>query len=347
MDGETARRHLVRLAYINREIVINGEGGDCLAVWPVDEISPQDRLVAGYPYVLKCEGKANARLHLEQEDTKIWMTNMLPGLGRRSAYGRETRLAWKLAVFLVVLGAVLYFLLPVMAQYAAGFIPRSWEREMFAGAGRETAKQLGASKECTATAGKRVLKETLIRLVGAQEADKITLVVADHKMVNAFATPGDQVVIMRGLLDQADSGDEVVGVLAHELGHVVKRHALEGAVRSAGLTFALSLISGGDWADVAGLLAETSYSRTHEREADDFALEALARANISTDGLADFFEKLDKKQHNAEWVMQFISTHPMSKERADKMHAQHGGGPALTRSHWHDLKQVCSQQRPL
>ena len=88
---------------------------------------------------------------------------------------------------------------------------------------------------CDAPAGRAALQRLKDRLTEGQGLRyDIDLAVFDHEMINAFAAPGGQIVIMRGLLDAAESPEEVAGVLAHEIGHVEARDPTRLAFRSAG-----------------------------------------------------------------------------------------------------------------
>lgn len=133
---------------------------------------------------------------------------------------------------------------------------------------------------------------------------------------NAFALPGGEVFVLTGLLERADD-DELRGVLAHELGHAVRRHGLRIMARNSiyGLTLAFllgdidsltaTLIAG------ASQLDELSFSREMEEDADAFAVDLLKRAGRSPEGLARFLEELGSQP-----VPEWLSTHPESAERA-------------------------------
>lgn len=147
-------------------------------------------------------------------------------------------------------------------------------------------------------------------------APRITVLKDDQ--VNAFALPGGEVFVLTGLLDRSkDDDEELRGVLAHEIGHAVKRHGVRSLVRNAlfGLTIAFVV---GDLNDItatviagASELDTLSYSRSMEEEADAFGVDLLARAKKSPEGLARFLESLESAP-----VPEFLSTHPDSAERA-------------------------------
>ena len=347
MDGQSAHRFEVVLSYVNKSLIIHDEKGECLTTWETGKIYPVEKIKKGQPLLLGCSSRGSQRLKIEDPETKNWLFNMLPGLARRTDHRKETRLAWKLSGGLVACAALVYFSLPFITQAVVSQIPLEWEREVFAGTSKKIARSLGSSKQCVGPSGYHVVQSSLRRLVGEDKASRIKVTVVQNKMVNAFATPGNEIILMSGLIEEAKTPEEVIGVLAHELGHVEERHALQAMARGAGLGFLLAVLSGGSVTDLAGLLAETSYSRDHERAADQYALDALKRANIKTDGLAAFFEKLHQENHTFESALQFISTHPMSKERADMIRAQKGGGDALSAKQWQDVKQICLMLDPL
>lgn len=147
-------------------------------------------------------------------------------------------------------------------------------------------------------------------------APRIT--VLKDEQVNAFALPGGEVFVFTGLLERTKGDDgELRGVLAHEIGHAVKRHGVRSLVRNGIFSLVIVFVTG-DLNDIttavvagASQLDTLSYSRSMEEEADAFGVDVLARRNESPEGLAKFLESLEKQP-----VPEFLSTHPDSAERA-------------------------------
>lgn len=141
--------------------------------------------------------------------------------------------------------------------------------------------------------------------------------VAEDPAVNAFAVPGGYVVVNTGLIQAADSAEEVAGVLAHEVQHIEQRHTLKNIVHSLGLRAALSLalgdIGSGMLGDMAAQLSELKFSRDLESESDRLGLLALKQAGIAPQGMVSFFDKLRKQEGAAPPAL--LSTHPASQER--------------------------------
>ncbi len=95
----------------------------------------------------------------------------------------------------------------------------------------------------------------------------VRVMLLDWRLVNAFAVPGGQIILTRGLVQTAGSPDEVAGVLAHELGHALELHPETGLVRAMGLTAATQLIFAGSAGTVSnvGLRADAAALHAHCR----------------------------------------------------------------------------------
>jgi len=141
--------------------------------------------------------------------------------------------------------------------------------------------------------------------------------------VNAFALPGGVIVFLDGIVEMAHGDDEMLlAVLAHESGHQQMHHMTRSLFRGLGGA-ALAGLLWGDYSSVASnaaiLFGQLSYSRDDEREADDFALAALPRAGVSPGAIARFFFQEDAESKKKGRVqMDWLSTHPGSRDRAER-----------------------------
>lgn len=152
---------------------------------------------------------------------------------------------------------------------------------------------------------------------------------------NALALPGGMIVITDGLVEAAAQqglgDDALVGVLAHEIGHVVHRHTtrmvVEQAVLNVGLGLALgdlsSLVSVG-----ASVLTGMAYRRGHESEADCFAATLMRKAQLPTEPMADLLLGLERARAgklpagaagSTDSVADLLSSHPATALRAQQL----------------------------
>ena len=143
--------------------------------------------------------------------------------------------------------------------------------------------------------------------------------VADDEMINALALPGGRIVVFSGLLEEAQSENELAFVLSHEMGHFNNRDHLSGLGR--GLVFmVLSMgVFGPDsmiGEKIASLLAisELGFSRKHESMADDYALDTLNCYYGHVAGATGFFKHTAKIEEK-NFTGHYLSSHPLSDQR--------------------------------
>jgi predicted Zn-dependent protease len=153
----------------------------------------------------------------------------------------------------------------------------------------------------------------------ASSGFELKIAVVDVPEVNAFALPGGYVTVNFGLLEKAKSGEEVLGVLAHELAHVHLRHGTERILRETGTAVAVGLVFGNtDFSIPSALLtnlASSAYDRKQETEADDQGVASLRDAGVDALGMARFFERMAQESPS---IPVLLSTHPDPGDRAER-----------------------------
>lgn len=138
---------------------------------------------------------------------------------------------------------------------------------------------------------------------------------------NAFALPGGIIVITDEMILKTASPGEALAVLAHEIGHVEKRHVMRHVLQNSVVATVAATLTGDASSlslAVSGLpvlLAQTKYSREFEAEADEFAFALLRQNDISPDLFADLMERLsgDRGENRQSWS--FLSSHPVTGDR--------------------------------
>jgi predicted Zn-dependent protease len=167
------------------------------------------------------------------------------------------------------------------------------------------------------------LGRRLVDTLGSQQFDYHFYVV-QHPSLNAFAVPGGYVFVFSGLLARVRNDDELVGVLAHEIGHVHAHHIVrqqtEGQVWSAAalLGALLSVVHPviGAGAIAAAQTAQLKYSRDFEQEADYLGLRFARQAGYDPHALGTFFKELLAEQRlNPAGVPPYMLSHPLTETR--------------------------------
>jgi beta-barrel assembly-enhancing protease len=251
------------------------------------------------------------------------------------------------ATAFAIVSAVVVAVVMFTPQWLAPMIPSSFERHL----GDALVGDFGG-RFCDGKMGSAALKKLSSSL--DKDIRDLQIEVANIDMLNAVALPGGKIIIFQGLLDQAKSPDEVAGVLAHEMGHVRKRHVMQSLLRQMGISLVLGGVDGNAGSIVTGALGAT-YTRAAETEADQFSMAALSAANISPIATASFFERLSKLDGSNEGdeqmqaVTGYMSSHPLSSSRKKAFENSVVKGkdykPVLTYSEWTDLKTMCAQDR--
>jgi len=222
----------------------------------------------------------------------------------------------------LVLG--LWFGADLLVEVAVSRIPVEWEQKLGDSAYRDFLAHQEVMKEGPAVTALGEMTQRLTEQI-LNNPYKFEVTVVKSDVVNAFALPGGHVVVFTGLIKKADSGEEVAGVMSHELNHVLQRHGLERIVKSLGLMTAVAIVLG-DQQGLVGMMKQVGvelltlkFGREQETEADVKGLQLLQRAKIDPSGMIRFFERLSEKD---EGRMEWLSTHPMSTARAERLKAE-------------------------
>ena len=185
---------------------------------------------------------------------------------------------------------------------------------------------------------------------GGLDPGSVKVVLLNDPEINAFVATGQTVYLQSGLIQAADNVNEVQGVVAHELGHVIAGDAIrsgEGEKQAVGVTI-LSLLLGvaaiaagagdagmgvmmaGQRAALGGMLA---FTRAQESTADATAVRLLSKSGISGKGLLDFFGKLQNQEYRLAIYSKdsFDRDHPLSSERIEALQQKLLADPAYNK----------------
>lgn len=261
-----------------------------------------------------------------------------PALGQ--ARGRIRQTQWLsrgvlMAVMVALVAALagLWLAKDSMVESVARKVPAAWEEKL----GEAAFVQFSLGHKFVADEEvKRQLDRLAAPLLAVVPQDRypFTLHLVEDPSLNAFALPGGKVMLHSGLLLAADTPEEVLGVLAHELAHVTRQHGVRGIVGNLGL-YAVVTFLVGDVSGIAAILVNNApfllsqkFSRDHEREADDQGFRYLTAAGLNPRGLITFFDKVRAEEEalkakvpggQALDALGFLSTHPATTERQARL----------------------------
>lgn len=323
-DGHSARRYAVTLSIAQGKLEIRGEG--VMREVPLTNLRISTKLGSAPRLLHFAEGG-----HCEvSRHTDFETLSREAGVIPLSCLSRLES-SWSLALTAVLLtiaiaGASIYWGLPWLANLAAARVPVSVTITM--DAHFLSAVDNGLMQASTLNAARQ--QALRLRFDGLRNVNGLPphhLEFRSSKAIgaNAFALPGGTIIVTDQLIDLAGNDEEILGVLAHELGHVSERHPLRQLLQSSAIGLAMTWYIG----DISNLLAvaptlllESNYSRNFERSADRYAAGMLRMNEISPAHLADMLEKLELshlgvKRNNQQSfrITQFFSTHPDTEMR--------------------------------
>lgn len=273
--------------------------------------------------------KGNPNFSIYTDQHSVLKNEILLQIPSLNAQLKKTKKTSKRFVYsiLVVVAVMLLLILSVvlskdwMVREVAEKVPTSWEKK----AGDQLFTLIQSDHKLVEMDSlKTVFLQVAKPLIdqARKKGVEVEVYFSNNHSINAFALPGGKVVIQYGLIENAKSWEEVMGVMGHELAHVTERHHVRSIINSLGIYAVISAMIG-DVSAIAGTilssggdLASLSNSRKFETEADEQGLEFLMQAHINPQGLIDFFGTLDKEhQKNQMENLSFLSTHPVTKDR--------------------------------
>ncbi|NLH42534.1 MAG: M48 family metalloprotease [Planctomycetes bacterium] len=189
--------------------------------------------------------------------------------------------------------------------------------------------------QAEANAYLNLLGQSLVVFSGRPETFRgYHFLLLDSDEVNAFAAPGGLILVTRGMVQCCQTEDELAAVLAHEIGHVEKKHGLN-AIKQARWTSAATILAAeagkqsgveelaelteafeGCVGDVVMTLTTKGYSRKQEFSADAAAVNTLRRAGYPESALVTMLQRMGQRLGDAEGPG-FARTHPKAQDRIE------------------------------
>ena len=338
-DGRSSQKHLVDVELTPQEIILKAPGDK-----PIRWAYPQLRWAADTsPFHIEHCAEGDEGLEtLVVDDPDFYRSVLEIAPKSFSSRENESKFNWKLySVGILVLIFSAYVFIKTVPSFLADQmvekIPIEWEVTV----GQSILKILPVAQKPDPEVLK-VLQDTVDFLKQSLPGNPYDLKVyiLPVEQVNALALPGGPIVIFEGLIDKAESPEELAGVLAHEIQHILLRHSTRGILRNLAKSMLVTLFLGDvnsvmeGIVQLAGQLETLGLSREMEAEADQKGMELILAANIDPHGMIRIFKKLmqedfsQKKLPKGKPVSEendlssYFSTHPSSQNRLARLEKQ-------------------------
>jgi Zn-dependent protease with chaperone function len=350
-DGLSAKKQAVTVRLSPRQMTLTLHDGQTL-VWDYADLRrPFASTGNKAPFQLERNeaGPKDPRLESLTVDDKTFLANLneisaipLHSSLKLAKGSRHVALVLAVLVIPLFLYGLWKVVIPQLSDRVAMQVPVSWEEKL----GQTVLEGLpDALSPRPDQAKEKALHAIVDRLLqtGPNQPYEIRVYISPFEMVNAVALPGGPVIVFQGLLDLAESPEELAGVLAHEIQHVLLRHSTRGIIRALTSQILLSLMVGDMngsmdmMLNVAGELDGLSHSRKMELEADRLGMELILTAGIDPNGMVRMFEKLGEQEKlliqgdkatetgpeedSSSWT-EYLSTHPAGWDRVGRLKKQ-------------------------
>lgn len=223
--------------------------------------------------------------------------------------------------------SMITFGIPGMAHYVAYKLPVSFDEKLSEGTLALFDERI-LEPSCLADTDKQRIEEKFNKIVEhSNDVHNYQLLFRRGLGANAFALPSGEIVITDELIALAESDEEILAVLTHEIGHVVYKHGLRNALQASAVALLITVISGdigaasGLAATLPVILLQTNYSRKFEHEADDYAFDYMRANNIDTRHFATILQKITgetQQETREDNSFDYLSTHPMTTDRIER-----------------------------
>jgi len=317
-DGKSSKEHVVIIEFTaDRRVKIDTHNIDV----PLDEVKIESRLgntprVLEFSNGIRCKSRENDTL-----DAVLKRFN----ISKSKAYKIES--SWGLTVIsvMVTIGFI-WFLLTSGANMSANFLALVLPQSTLNQVSQITLEKLedGYLKPSRLSSSeKKIIQDYFNQLTAGESRYKLHFRSSPKMGPNAFALPSGDIVLTDQLvaLSRDKKFRDILGVLAHEKGHVVKRHSLRMAIKTGISGTVIGYITGDVSIIVTAIptiLISSGYSREFEHEADIHAVKELGKMDISTKYIAELFSALEKEYGEEESnssMRGMFSSHPLTSER--------------------------------
>lgn len=361
-DGHRPVARMARLARQGAGLAIRLSDPAATVAWPLAEARLERHGAEAHLHRVRDDVDTGERISLAFADLQALLGPSLSDLstGRAGEASKRRIVLWSVGA--IVSLVLLFFVgLPLLARLAAPLVPWSWEASL----GRSVEPQvIQFLAERTGRkirfcgegnpGGQAALDQLVSRLAaGTALPGPLRVDVVDTPMINAFALPGGRIYLFRPVLEKAGGPDEVAGVLAHEIGHVIHRDAMRAIVHGGALSLVIGMMlgdvtGGSTLAILSKLLVGQAYSRENEAEADRVSVDLMHKAGADPRAINQFFRRLTPFGTPRERsITDLLAGHPVTEDRIATVEALAAQRPSTERrpildnAGWQALKTIC------
>lgn len=332
-DGVSPRKQEVTVKVTDFNLIIEGEDR---TYWQFDAIKQTQGFYDDEPVKFELIDKSS-HASLILTDRNIINTIISISPENKKIFHQTSSLRQKakyvlpgLIISSIILFAIVKWVVPASSEQIAKFVSPDFEAKL----GGSIMKQFEKKGTCDVEETREALM-TIVNILNEQTDEhpyEFKIYIINMPIENAFAAPGGHIAVTTGLLNNAESYEEVAGILAHEMAHVLKRHTTKNLIDQYATSMMLSLIFGDLtlFRDIVHQLSTLSYGRELEEEADVIGLGLLSKAKINHQGLSSFFERMmeknkatdedgDEENDDDFEIFKYLSTHPETVARINNL----------------------------
>jgi len=318
-DGRTSRAHRVQLSVQDGTALLEGEAERAV---PLDALRVSERTSHAARKVTFPDGAT-----FEPDDPQAF-NQLLVQTGHQDSAVVNAQGSWRtvlgsLAAIVTVLTLAYIYALPVVADRVAQALPASAERQLGQGVLEMLDRHALEPSKLPVARQQRIAAAFASLNAPHEGAPPYRLLFRKSRIgPNAFALPSGDIVMTDELVKLLPDDGAVMGVLAHELGHLHERHMTRRLIQGSAVAAISALLFSDVSAVISGLPAlalDLHYSREAETEADDYAADMLVQNGLSLSNLEAVFAALAKLDKSP---TPYLSSHPVSEERLARIRAR-------------------------
>lgn len=351
-DGRSAQRRPVTVRPVTDGLCITLDSGTAFS-WPYSEIRQVQGVHRGQQVRLE-RGATPETLVVPDVEFLTALNQAASAAGlrfqpplRASVWVTQTLLAGAAAI--MIIAALYLWGIPALADTVAARVPVQWEAQL----GQDVMEEVTRRTErCGDPQLATALEEIVATLTTAWTPSLYTfrVTVLDVPAINALAAPGGYIAVYRGLLEKTEAPEELAGVLAHEMQHVLHRDATRALIRETSIKTMFDVATGGAGSvtslQAAGVLARLRYSREAEAAADRDGMSMMEAAHLDPQGMIHIYEVLRREAEQLPRAVTYLSTHPDIDSRIAELRMLAQGttytpAPLLPGLRWESIAQAC------